>query len=173
MSHTYKDAETGIIFHYNSDLSGDVSINIPGRQTKKVPGEALRRFIMQLAVREEMLEDLTRFVRWLYEVAGLEQPILPKYPEPPTPPIPTEEEVTQLAIERDRAQSRWLEAAQRRTNALDVQALIKSCCLLRKAGEWSEDEGIFLFHDFPADEVQGILDVLATMDTSDIEGDIP
>jgi hypothetical protein len=172
MSHTYRDPETGVVFHYNSDLSGEVGVCLPDGTSQGVSGDALRRFIMHAILpADDVLDNLGEVLAWFREMAG--SPESPSYPEEPLPKVPTEQEVTDLAIERDRAQSRWLEAAQRRENALDVRALIKSCCLLRKAGEWDEAEDIYLFHDFPSDEVQGILNVLATMDTSDIEGDIP
>ena len=46
MSHTFKSDNT--IFHYNPDLSGDVTISVtkgPGQVTFHVPGDALKEFM--------------------------------------------------------------------------------------------------------------------------------
>ena len=70
--HTYHDEPTGVRFHYNSDLSGDVSISIPaGKGTKthhtvEIPAEALSRFIYYVMLDlEEVSGWLDRFRDWL------------------------------------------------------------------------------------------------------------
>jgi hypothetical protein len=72
MSHTYHDEPTGVRFHYNSDLSGDVSVSIPaGKGTKthhtvEIPAEALSRFIYYVMLDlEEVSGWLDRFRDWL------------------------------------------------------------------------------------------------------------
>jgi hypothetical protein len=55
MSHTYED-KTGIVFHYNSDLSGHLTIVVPpeadGEGTQIViPAESVLRFIVRQMAR--------------------------------------------------------------------------------------------------------------------------
>ena len=70
--HTYHDEPTGIRFHYNSDLSGDVSISVPaGKGTKthhmvEIPADALSRFVCHAMFdSEEMIAGLDRIRDWL------------------------------------------------------------------------------------------------------------
>jgi len=68
MSHTYHDEVTGIRFHYNSDLSGDVEIVFPNNKslTTHIPGEALSRFALHAMIDpEETLAWLDRMREWL------------------------------------------------------------------------------------------------------------
>lgn len=55
MSHTYED-KTGIVFHYNSDLSGHLTIVVPpeadGEGTQIViPAESVLRFVVRQMAR--------------------------------------------------------------------------------------------------------------------------
>ena len=59
MSHTYAD-ESGVRFHYNSDLSGDVRITTPDSQDIKVPASALIRFVAGRATERPEVEDTIR-----------------------------------------------------------------------------------------------------------------
>ena len=68
MSHTYHDEPTGIRFHYNSDLSGDVEIGFPNNEslTTHIPGEALSRFFLHAVLDpEEMLAWLDDVRDWV------------------------------------------------------------------------------------------------------------
>ena len=68
MSHTYHDEATGIRFHYNSDLSGDVEIVFPNNEslTTHLPAPALSRFIFHAMIDpEETLAWLDRIRDWI------------------------------------------------------------------------------------------------------------
>lgn len=66
MSHTYEDRETGVRFHYNSDLSGDIAITCPGKETLDVPAEALSRFLSLVVLdSEEIVEWLDKVKEWI------------------------------------------------------------------------------------------------------------
>lgn len=78
MSHTYHDEESGLRFHYNSDLSGDVDITAPGKETVTIPGEALGRFFaLTLFDVEEFVGWLDRIKEWLtkHSYAGIEEEV--------------------------------------------------------------------------------------------------
>lgn len=92
MSHTYKDEETGVIFHYDSDFSGDVSIVIPpgamGDGTEvTIPADSLSRFLFRCYFdSEEVTESLKRLWDWFVKhdnCATHPRPIEP----PPAMPV--------------------------------------------------------------------------------------
>ena len=92
MSHTYTDEETGVIFHYNSDFSGDVSIVVPpgamGDGTEvTIPADALSRFILLCRFNsEEVIASLRPVWEWLMKhdnMAHHPRPIEP----PPVMPV--------------------------------------------------------------------------------------
>jgi len=71
MSHTYED-ETGIIFHYNSDLSGGVTIVVPpnnphGDGTEiSIEADVLSRFVFHAMMDpEETLAWLDKVREWV------------------------------------------------------------------------------------------------------------
>lgn len=71
MSHTYHDKETGVRFHYNSDLSGDVRVVIPTEGAKtchtvEIPADVLSRFVLHAMIdAEETLAWLDKMRDWL------------------------------------------------------------------------------------------------------------
>lgn len=71
MSHTYKD-ESGVVFIFNSDLSGDVTIRVLSEgsartyRTVEIPADALSRFLcLHFFDTEEMIDQLDRLKEWL------------------------------------------------------------------------------------------------------------
>lgn len=46
MSHTFEDSNSDTLFHYNPDLSGDVTIRAPNGELE-VEGSALRAFLAE------------------------------------------------------------------------------------------------------------------------------
>lgn len=69
MSHTYKD-ESGVIFIFNSDLSGDVTIRVPtsakAYHSVEIPADALSRFIFHAMIDpEETLTWLDTMRDWI------------------------------------------------------------------------------------------------------------
>lgn len=65
MSHTYKDRDTGVVFIYNSDLSGDVEITLPTGERVQVPGDALSNFWAAVFNTEDVREGLMNIMEWL------------------------------------------------------------------------------------------------------------
>ena len=69
--HTYHHEPTGIRFHYNSDLSGNVRIVVPSDGAKtchivEIPADVLSRFICNVMFdTEEMIAGLDRIRDWL------------------------------------------------------------------------------------------------------------
>ena len=54
MSHWYEDRESGIIFHYNSDLSGAVTIVLPGADGREGKDDNLSSLVMAFDWRAEV-----------------------------------------------------------------------------------------------------------------------
>lgn len=69
--HTYEDIETGIVFHYNLDMSGMVEIVVPleaeGEGTQiRIPSEALSRFFSLVYLNsDEILEWIDNLRAWI------------------------------------------------------------------------------------------------------------
>lgn len=70
MSHTYKDEKTGVVFIYNSDLSGNITLRVPTSaktfHTVEFPADALSRFVLHAMIdAEETLAWLDKMKNWL------------------------------------------------------------------------------------------------------------
>lgn len=69
--HTYHHEPTGIRFHYNSDLSGDITVTVPAKGTKsyhtvEIPAEALTGFVCSVMFdTEELIAGIDRIRDWL------------------------------------------------------------------------------------------------------------
>jgi len=115
--HTYKDKETGILFHYNSDLSGWIDIVRPpeaeGDGTQlSIPAEALSRFFLYAALDTEDLRDwMDRVTEWLNRHTNA---------SPASAPVPKPVVVGTTLVAGDRVELTFKEAAGETGTVIEV-----------------------------------------------------